>query len=426
MLTERECKAAAPGETTRKLFDGGGLHLLVKPTGFKGWRLKYRYGGKEKQLAFGPYPEVTLKQARVLRDEAKRELRAGRDPGRKNQELRARRTGRIDESKTFKAAALRWHALQSHGWKPKHAEKVKQQLESDVFPKIGDMLLADIRPSDLRPIVNAMQERGAVDRAHRMLNRISRTFQLAIVNEEIETNPAASLDAILRPILKRKYPAILDLEKARKALIAFEAEEHQPTTLLASRLLALTASRPGPLRLAQPGEFFDLEAPEEGPWEPKWIIPAAKMKLERAESEQAAYDFTIPLSRQAAATVRAALEFSAGRKYLFPSTRFATRPISDAAIAMAYRRSPLFRERHVPHGWRSTFSTIMNERASDLDRPGDRAIIDLMLAHKPSGVEAHYNRAAYMARRRELAQEWADLLTEGMAPPETLLAARRT
>src|SRR5690606_33657552 len=157
-------------------FDGGGLHLLVKPSGFKSWRLKYRFGGKEKQLTFGPYPAVTLKQAREMRDAAKRELHAGRDPGLKHQELRARRTGRIDEEKTFKAAALRWHTLQSHGWKPKHAVKVKQQLEAEAFPAIGSMLLADVKPSDIRPFINAMQERGSVDQAHRLLNRISRIF----------------------------------------------------------------------------------------------------------------------------------------------------------------------------------------------------------------------------------------------------------
>src|SRR5690606_18413742 len=137
-------------------------------------------------------------------------------------------------------------------------------------------------------------------------------------------------------------------------------------------------------------------------------------------------DFTIPLSKQAVAVVKTALKFSAGRTYLFPSTQFPRRPISDGALNVAYRRCPAFSGRHVPHGWRSTFSTFMNERAAELDRPGDRAIIDLMLAHKPQGVEAHYNRAAYMPRRRALAQEWADLLSKGLPEPDTLLKARRS
>lgn len=424
MLTDRECKAASPADRPYKLFDGGGLHLLVLPSGFKSWRLKYRFGGKEKQLTFGPLALVSLKQARQLRDDAKRELLVGRDPGRANQETRARRTGRTDQDRTFKAAALRWHALQAHGWKKHHADVVKRQLETEVFPAIGELPLADIRPSDIRPIVAAMQERGAVDQAHRTLQRISRTFQLAIVNEEVEADPAAALTAILRPVAKRKYPALLSVDAARKALLAFEAEPHQPTTKLASRLLALTAARPGQLRLAEPDEFLDLDGKE-----PRWVIPAAKLKLERAESEQSAFDFTIPLSRQAVATVKAALAFAAGRTYLFPSTEYAQRPISDNALNVAYRRCPAFCDRHVPHGWRSTFATVMNERAAELDRPGDRAIIDLMLAHKPSGVESRYNRAAYMPRRRKLAQEWADLLCArgagALSTPRSLLDGPR-
>jgi integrase len=301
---------------------------------------------------------------------------------------------------------------------------VKRQLEAEVFPELGDMLLTEIRPSDIRPIINGMQERGAVDQAHRTLLRISRTFQLATVNEEVEADPAAALTAILWPVPKRKYPAILQVDAARAALRALEAEPHQPTTKLASRLLALTAARPGPLRFAKPSEFHDLDGSD-----PRWVIPADKMKLERAESEQAAFEFTIPLSRQAVATVKAALEHCDGRDFLFPSLQYATRPISENALSVAYKRCPAMLGRHVPHGWRSTFSTVMNERAAELDRPGDRAIIDLMLAHKPKGVEAHYNRAAYMSRRRLLAQEWADLLCgtgpTALVPPEKLLKGPR-
>jgi hypothetical protein len=420
MLTDRECRTAQPGERDRKLFDGGGLHLLVKSTGYKSWRLKYRFGGKEKQLTFGPYPVLSLKDAREMRDQAKRDLLAGVDPGRKSQATRARRLGRTDGAYTFRQAALRWHKVQTLGWKARHAANVLRALETELFPEIGDRPLTELKPSDIRPIVEGMQDRGAVEQAHRMLQRVSRIFQLAGADERAEADPAVSLNAILRPIVKKKYPAILDLPTARRALQRFEEERHWPMTKLASRLLALTASRPGPLRMARPEEFFDLDGED-----PRWIIPAEKMKLERAQAEQESFAFTIPLSRQAAATVRAALEFSGGRDFLFPSTQNAKLPISYNALGVAYRRSPGFSGRHVPHGWRSTFSTIMNERAADLDRPGDRAIIDLMLGHKPEGVEAHYNRAAYMPRRRLIAQEWADLLAEGLVSPEALLEGPR-
>lgn len=421
MLTDRECKAAQAAEKNQKLFDGEGLFLLVTTTGFKSWRLKYRFGGKEKQLTFGPYPAVSLKDARRLKDEARSELLAARDPGAISKKLRARRLGKEEETGTFRLASLSWLALQEKGWKPRHHAYVKRSLERDVFPALGGLQLTSIRPSDIRPVIEAVQSRGAVDTAHRLLWRIQAVFDLAIASGDAELNPAASIQAILAPNLFRKYPAILEMNRARDFLSAFEAQPGQPATRLASRLLALTAARPGPLRLAQAAEFLDLDGPD-----PHWRIPAEKMKLDLAQSEQAAFDFVIPLSKQAVETVKVAIEFSAARKYLFPSPRHSHRPISDNTLNVAYRRMPAFTGEHVPHGWRSTFSTLMNERAADRERAGDRAVIDLMLAHKPQGTEAHYNRAAYMRQRRALAQEWADWLTEGLPAPATLVDGPRT
>lgn len=420
MLTDRACKAASAADKNQKLFDGEGLFLLITPTGFKSWRLKYRFGGKEKQLTFGPYPAISLKEARRLKDEARAELMAARDPADAAKKLRARRLGREDDTGTFKVAALRWLKLQEKGWKPRHHAYVKRSLERDVFPVLGGMQLTAIRPANIRPLIEEVQSRGAVDTAHRLLWRIQAVFDLAIASDEAEMNPAASIQAILQPNTFRKYPAILEIERARAFLQEFERQPGQPATRLASRLLALTAARPGPLRLAQTCEFLDLDGPE-----PRWRIPAEKMKLDLTQSEQSAFDFVIPLSRQAVETVKVAIKFAASRDYLFPSPRFSHRPISDNTLNVAYRRLPSFAGEHVPHGWRSTFSTIMNERAADLERAGDRAVIDLMLAHKPQGTEAHYNRAAYMRQRRALAQEWADLLCEGLPAPSTLLHGPR-
>ena len=419
-LTVMQVKNAQPQAKAYKLHDSEGLFLLVLPSGTKSWRQKYRFDGREKQLTHGTYPLLSLKQARELRDEAKRDLAKGMDPSRKAREARARRAGTLKGGTTFKQAALRWHALQAHGWKKRHAEDVKNALEREAFPSIGDRPIAELKPADIRPIIEEMQDRGAIDQAHRMLMRISRIFQLAVVDEEVDADPAAPLAAILKPVPKRKYNAIIKLEGVRAALKAFEAERHWPETKLASRLLALTASRPGPVRFAQADEFYDLDGTM-----PRWIIPADKMKLERAESEQANFAFEIPLSAQAVDLVKVAIAHSAGRDWLFPSVQFRRKPISENALSTGYRRSPLFEGRHVPHGWRSSFSTIMNERAADLGNAGDRAIIDLMLGHKPEGVEAHYNRAAYMPRRRQLTQEWADLLTKGLVAPEQLLEGPR-
>ncbi|MGB7407129.1 MAG: integrase arm-type DNA-binding domain-containing protein [Pontixanthobacter sp.] len=423
LLTDRECRTAEASAKDRKLFDGGGLHLLIKPTGYKSWRMKYRFGGKEKQLTFGPYPLLSLKDARTKRDEAKRLLLDDIDPGAVKR-AKASIAKQADPGQMFEAAAIRWHDQMKRRWKPRHADEVLRSMRREIFPELGDLPLTKIGRGDIRPIIEEMQKRGSIEQAHRVLRRIHAVFELALVDgtlDETASNPASSLKVLLQPIPRRKYGAITDLRQLTEALDRFEREPHHPVTRLASRLLALTAARPGTIRFAAPGEFRDLDGRE-----PTWIIPAAKLKLEREESEQAGFDFPIPLSRQAVDVVKAALPFAWREDHIFPSPSRARRPISENALNKAYRDNALFGGRHVPHGWRSSFSTIMNERAKELDRPGDREVIDLMLAHKPKGVEAVYNRAAYMKRRRILAQEWADLLTADLMPAEQLLEGPRT
>ncbi len=412
MLTDLKCKAAQPAEKPYKLSDQHGLYLQVQPTGYKGWKLKYRMAGRERKLSFGPYPEVKLTEARDRMFEARALLRRGIDP--------AAPGAQPESSRTFGEAAARWLSLQKESWKPKYARTVEDRLDADILPILGNKPLEAVRPRDILQLLDPVQERGAVEVAHRLRNYCNAIYECAIALDWAETNPAASIGKALRPKTTRHFPALLDLRRARSFLKTMEAQPCQPATKLASRLLALSAARPGTIRMAQREEFEGLGTPD-----PIWRIPAAKMKLERAASEQDAFDFVIPLSRQAVELVEAAIEFSGRRKYLFPSSRYSHRPFSENGLNSNYRRVPGFEGRHVPHGWRSSFATIMNERAADLDRPADRAIIDLMLAHKPPGVEGIYNRAAYMRRRRELAQEWADLLCEGLVPASELVDGPR-
>ena len=420
MITDQHCKSAKPREQDYKLTDEKGLYLQVKTSGYKVWRLKYRFGGKEKRLTFGPYPEVSLREARDKRDAARRLLRDGQDPGEVQKRTAARRHSGIDPEGTFRAIALHWHKMQLPQWKAKHAADVLHSLTVEAFPAFGDKPIGEITPAEIRMVLERIQERGAVETAHRLRGRFSSVFQVAMGLQLAESDPAASVAWALRPIVRGMQPALTKLRDCRAFLRAMEAEPAQPATKLASRLLALTAARPGMIRLAEMHEFegLDTEAPI-------WRVPAEKMKLVRAESEQEVFEFILPLARQAVATVKVAAAFAANRKYLFPSVRHSHRPFTDNALNVNYRRVPGFGGMHVPHGWRASFSTIMNERAIELDRPADRAIIDLMLAHKPAGVESRYNRAAYMPRRRELAQEWADLLLEGAPGPETLVEGPR-
>ena len=411
MLTDLACRSASPREREYKLFDQHGLYLLVRPSGHKSWFHKYRFEGRERKLGYGPYPEVKLSQARDRMFDARSELRSGRDPA-------AEPTTAIEP--TFEQVTKRWLSLQSEGWKPKHAKTVTDRLEGDILPALGSMRLSEIRPQDILACLAPVQDRGAIEVAHRLRGYCSAVFQMAIATGEADADPAAPLVKALKPKISRQMPALLELPRARTFLRSFEAAPGQPAIAMASRLLALTAMRPGTIRLAQREEFEGLDTPE-----PIWRIPAEKMKLDRAASEQQSYDFIVPLATQTVELVRAAIEFSGRRAYLFPATRYPHRPFSINGLNVAYRQLPGYEGRHVPHGWRSTFSTIMNERAADLDRPGDRAIIDLMLAHKPPGVEGIYNRAAYMRRRREIAQEWADLLLEGAPPAASLIEGPR-
>ncbi|WP_292689594.1 MULTISPECIES: tyrosine-type recombinase/integrase [unclassified Novosphingobium] len=413
ILTDAKCRTAKGGDKPYKLSDAHGLYLFVSTSGHRSWRWKYRIGGREKVLTIGAYPAVSLAQARVSREEAARSLAAGFDPSRSKKQQAA---------ETFEAVAKIWHRKRKDFLSDKHAAKILRSLEKDVFPIIGHLPIAKIRPAHILEVLNPIEERRAFDQAHRMRQRMSDVFVFAVSSGLAEIDPAGMMRKALHAVPKRNYPALTSIEEARALLIAESNLNGWPHTKLASRLIALTAVRSEPLRYAEPSEFEGLDTSE-----PIWRIPAGKMKLGKEQRKQQAFEFIVPLPRQAVEIVKLAIELTHGGPYLFPNTRFPTKPISDNAISKRYRDLG-YSGRHVPHGWRSTFSTIMNERAERLwraaghtDASPDRAIIDLMLAHQQEGVEPIYNRAAYMERRRELAQEWADLLCEGLPPALSLL-----
>ncbi|WP_264574879.1 tyrosine-type recombinase/integrase [Sphingobium sp. B11D3A] len=408
LLTVLACRNAVPREKPYKLSDANGLYLHVLPSGTRSWRWKYRIGGVEKKLSFGQFPEVSLAKARELRDEARSTLRAGGDPGAKTAPPEAR--------PSFEQVARDWHKHQSLVRAPRYAGQILDRLETDVFPSIGAMPLADITAATVLKVIRSIEARDALVMAQRVRQHISSIFVFAIGAGLAETDPANLIQPALKPRTRTLRPAVLRIEDARALITAVEATtDAYVGTKLASRLLALTAVRPGVLRLAEPTEFEDLDGPA-----PLWRIPAGKMKLSRESKADAAYQFVVPLARQAVDVVKTAAVVSDGRPYLFPNTVKATKPISDSTLSKIYRDAG-YQGRHVPHGWRATFSTIMNEMAAQNDNVLDRAIIDLMLAHMRGDVEAAYNRAAYMPRRRELAQIWADMLLKDAPPAGSLL-----
>lgn len=415
-LTERTCATAKPAEKEQRLFDGHGLYLAILPSGTKTWRLKYRFAGREKKLALGPYPLVSLKQAREARDRARFDIVSGVDPGATRKAARMR--AKVGE--TFEEIARSWHAQKKHSLSPRYAAHILTRLEANVFGALGRKPIKEVTPLAVLEAIRRIEARGAHTMAHEVRGHVSEVFVWAIASGLADTDPAAMIrKALAAPSGSGRRSALLKINEARKLIAAIDGVNLASTsTKLASRLLALTAVRPGVVRVAERHEFEGLDGKA-----PLWRIPAAKMKLSKARKADSAFDFVVPLSRQAVSTVRTAMKASLHKTWLFPGDR-GTTPISDSTLSQLYLDAG-YRDRHVPHGWRATFSTIMNERAAAAGRESDRAIIDLMLAHMPGGVEAAYNRAAYMPRRRELAQEWADLLMAKSALPDSLIKEKR-
>jgi integrase len=403
MLTDRAVRNAKPEPKAYKLPDDDGLYLHILPGGAKTWRVRYDRAGKEQVMTLGRYPAMTLAEARAERTTIKSTLRAGLDPV--AERARAEAAAALAAANTFESVARAWFARQT--WTGKHAGQVIGSLEKDVFPTLGQSPIASITPKQVIDVLRPIEERPAVETAHRTRQRMSAVFVFGIATRVCDADPAAIVKRALAPVVHKRQPAEVDIEAVRKVILAAEAIPAQPTTRLALRLLAVTAVRPGELRGARPEEFEGLDTDA-----PAWRIPAERMKMKR--------EHIVPLSRQALDLIALARGQIGRGGLLFPSVRHAHRPMSENAIGYLLNRAG-YHGKHVPHGFRSAFSTVMNERF-----PADRAIIDLMLAHAPKDkVEAAYNRAQHLARRRELAQAWADMLLDGLPSPAEIIATPR-
>jgi hypothetical protein len=416
VLTDAQCRKARTEDKPLKLFDQRGLFLYVTKTGLKSWRWKFRVDGREKVLTFGKYPEVSLVEAREAHTAALKQRRDGLDPAFEKRQAKA--TAKAATANTFESMAHSWFAVWSASRSPAYAQKVMRAFEKDVFPHLGSAPISRIDETMIVDVLNKMKDR-ALDQAHRMRQRISEIFEHAEALGLVQRNPARKLKRALPAVVQRNYAAARTIEEARQVLTAVEALNAFPATKLASRLMALTAVRSEALRHAEPHEFEGLDGTD-----PIWRIPASKMKLQATQRQRRELEFVVPLSRQAVEVVREALRLTRGT-WLFPNLIRLQQPMSENAVSKLYRQLPETMVRHVPHGWRSSFSTIMNARAERAGTAGDRAILELMLAHTPKGVEPIYNRATYMERRRELAQEWADLLLVGMPPASELVLGRK-
>ena len=414
MLTDAKVRNAKPRPKAYKLADANRLFLLVTPSGGKLWRWNYNSDGKNKTMALGAYPLVSLADVRAKRDEAYTVLCEGHDPVvvkklKKEANLEAGR-------QTFERVAREWYGNAKAQWATIHASNVIRSLERDVFPTIGTLPIAQLTPPLILGVLREIETRGAVETAKRVRQRISAVFVYAIAQGITTSDPAEKLGAVLKPLRKGRQPAITDIVPLRTMILAAEEDNARPITRLGLRMLALTAVRPSELRGAGWAEFEDL-----GGKLPLWRIPSARMKGDLDRKEETGGDHLVPLTPQAVAVLRAIWPLTGGGPLVFPSNRHAHRPMSENAIGYLLNRAG-YHGHHVPHGFRAAFSTIMNEWAERNGDPHDRKVIDLMLAHVPKDkVEGAYNRAAYMPRRRELAVIWAKMLSEGLPDPVALI-----
>jgi integrase len=398
MATERlsaiAVKQAKARDKAYKLTDGGGLYLLIKPNSTKCWRFDYRFGGKRKTLSLGTYPLVELKEARDAHKKAKKKLLNQIDPA--QDKRRAKHDTVAEQGCVFSELAEEWWNHQKGTWTKLHAERVWKRIKAEVLPYIGHMAIAEVRPQDLISIIRRVENRGALDTASRVLQDIGRICRYAVQNGRTDTNPSSELKGILKgrnPSHRDSLPRD-ELPSFLQALDSYD-RHGRLLTKLAIRLLLLTFVRPGELRGARWDEF-DLD-------QKLWRIPSQRMKMKA--------DHMVPLSDQAVEVIERLREISGQYELLFPSERNRAEPMSDntmrrAIFKLGYDGNTPGKSKAVPHGFRATASSILNERGYNPDA------IERQLSHQErNGVRAAYtHHARYLEERIVMMQWWADFL----------------
>jgi integrase len=387
-LSDTAIKNAKPSEKATRLFDGGGLYLEVAPSGGKWWRLKYRFDGKEKRLSLGVYPDVSLKDARQRRDDARKLLANDTDPGENRKAVKAAKSERAANS--FEVVAREWFARKSPSWATSNADKIMGRLENDAFPWLGTRPISDITPPELLKVLRRIEDRGAVESAHRVKNYCSQIFRYAIATGRAERDASSDLRGALTSPVKQHRAAITDPMAVGGLLRAIDGYQGSFVTKCALRLAPQLFVRPGELRQAEWVEF-NLDNAE-------WNIPAGRMKMREAH--------LVPLSSQSVEILRELHALTGEGQYVFPGARTNGRPMSDNAILSALRRMGFAKDEMSGHGFRAMARTILDEVLQV--RPD---FIEHQLAHAvrdPNGRA--YNRTAHLDERKKMMQLWADYL----------------
>ena len=391
-LTDTAIRAAKAEDKARKLFDGDGLFLFVTPTGTKSWRLKYRYMNKEKLLALGLYPQVSLKDARERAATARKLVASDIDPS-----VERKQSKELMQN-TFELVALEWHEKQTPAWSERYAADVMKRMKRNIFPIIGSRPIMAVSAPELLALIRKIEARGTNEVAHIVRTICSSVFRYAIASGRAERDPAADLKGALQRRVRKSHAALTAPEAVGDLMNAIDNYPGSLVVRSALQLMALTFCRSGEIRRAEWKEIDFADA--------LWRIPAEKMKMSR--------DHIVPLCTQAIVILERIHKYSGNDQYVFPSYNSEKKVMGKETLRAAIHRLGFEKDEMSAHGFRSMASTLLNEMNFNADW------IERQLAHVPrEHIRGIYNRAEYLPERRKMMQAWGDYLDELRAKSKT-------
>jgi len=412
--SDAEIRSIKPATTKLRLSDGGGLSLLLfVKGGSHGWRMQYTHATKKNSLSLGTYPDVGLAMARKRAQAIREQLAEGIDPSEARKSAKAHQALELEAEQraadglpaadSFEAIAREWYAKNASSWAASHADKTLARLENDAFPWIGPRPLAKIKPAEMLKVVQRVEQRGAVETAHRVLQISSQVFRYAVALGKVESDPTRDLRGALTPWKPVHYASIKEPQAIGELLRAIDGYQGHYVTRVALQLAPLLFVRPGELRAAEWKEINFAAA--------EWRIPAEKMKARRLH--------IVPLARQALKLVQDLQRVTGQDGWMFPSIKGSERPMSENTLNHALHALGYGRDKMTAHGFRSIASTLLHEQGWKSD------VIERQLAHvEGNSVKAAYNYAEHLPERRRLMQAWADYLDTLRTPPSNVVPLR--
>lgn len=385
-LNVKKIEGTKPKSQVFRLNDGDGLCLEIRPTGSKIWRFRFqKLDGKYSMISLGKYPAVGLKAARDKAADKRRLIAEGVDI-----------SGKLTDG-IFKSVFDEWFEKNKSQWTPGHAQTVKSRIENNVLPWIGNQKMSEITSLTILAALERIQDRGAVETAHRVLQIVNKIFTYAVSKRLCQNNPAVGLNDALTPTDVRSFPAPTEPAEVARVLQAIEGYKGAFVTKCALRLFPMTLLRPGEFRQ---GEWTEIDLDQS-----IWLIPAEKMKIKKNKKIQGRLDHIVPLPEQAVNILKELQQLTGDRQYIFSGDHRKNRPMSENTMNSSLKSLGFSGDYIVPHSFRTIASTMLNERSWPSDW------IEKQLAHIESNkIRGIYNRAEYLPQRKRMLQAWADFL----------------